>query len=296
MEITHVIRGEEWLPSLPLHVLLYRFFGWEDTMPVFSHLPLILKPDGKGKLSKRDGDRLGIPVFPLDWEDPESGEKASGFKEKGFLPEAFLNMLAFLGWNPGTEQELFSLEELIEAFSLERVGKAGARFDYEKAKWFNQQHLKNASADDLVELVQGMNPEGFYTRDFLKSVCDLFRDRISLINELPEQASYLLGDIDSYDEKSVRKKWKAGNEQHFLELKARLNKLEPFNTATIESAVKAFMEETGLGFGAVLPVLRLAICGTMQGPSIFDVMALLGKEKVTERLESGITLFGKIVS
>ena len=202
MEITHVIRGEEWLPSTPLHVLLYKSFAWE--MPKFAHLPLILKPSGKGKLSKRDGDKLGFPVFPLNWTDPTSGEENVGYRERGFLPEAFINMLAFLGWNPGTEQEIFSLDQLIEAFSIERVGKSGARFDFEKTKWFNQQYIKNTSNTELVSLTADMFAErGFSaSNEVMETICDLTKERATFLHEIPEIAYYFFEDIKEYDEKN----------------------------------------------------------------------------------------------
>ena len=211
MEITHVIRGEEWLPSTPLHVLLYKSFEWE--MPSFAHLPLILKPDGKGKLSKRDGDRLGFPVFPLNWKDPSSGEASIGYKERGFLPDAFINMLAFLGWNPGTEEELFSLGELIQAFSIERVGKSGARFDFEKTKWFNQQYIKNKSNEELVQLTADLFKKEDYRADqeTLLNICELVKERATFLHEIPSLAYYFFEDVKEYDEKNLRKKWKNEN-------------------------------------------------------------------------------------
>lgn len=288
MEITHVIRGEEWLPSAPLHVLLYRSFEWEA--PEFAHLPLILKPDGKGKLSKRDGDRLGFPVFPLDWVSPDTGEESSGFRERGFLPEAFLNMLAFLGWNPGTEQEIFSLDELIEAFSIERVGKSGARFDFDKTKWFNQQYIKNKTGEELVALSKSFFEEAGYKADdkFLATVCDMTKERVTFMKEFPEMAYYFFEDIKEYDEKMLEKKWSNEHKDKFEAFAKTLANLADFSGENIEKSVKAFMEETGLGFGQVLPVLRISVTGTMQGPPIFEVMSLLGKETVNKRLLKGI--------
>lgn len=288
MEITHVIRGEEWLPSTPLHVLLYKSFGWE--MPEFAHLPLILKPDGKGKLSKRDGDRLGFPVFPIDWTNPDTGEESSGFRERGFMPEAFLNMLAFLGWNPGTEQEIFSKEELIETFTLARVGKSGARFDFDKTKWFNQQYIKNKTGEELVVLTKNLFAEAGYKADdkFLATVCDMTKERVTFMKEFPEMAYYFFEDIKEYDEKMLKKKWNNENKEKMDVLVEKLNTLADFSGENIEKTVKAFMEETGLGFGQVLPVLRISVTGTMQGPPIFEVMSLLGKEVVNKRLLKGI--------
>ncbi len=290
MEITHVIRGEEWLPSTPLHVLLYRSFAWE--MPSFAHLPLILKPDGKGKLSKRDGDRLGFPVFPLNWKDPSSGEASLGYKERGFLPDAFINMLAFLGWNPGTEQELFSLAELIQAFSIERVGKSGARFDFEKTKWFNQQYIKNKSNEELVQLTADLFEKEGYQADqgMLLNICELVKERATFMHEIPSLAYYFFEDVKEYDEKNLRKKWKNENTDAFKQLISSLSNLENFKSEAIEKLVKDFMEKFSLGFGQVLPILRISITGTMQGPPIFAVMEVLGKTNCLNRLQKGVTL------
>ncbi|MCB9226576.1 MAG: glutamate--tRNA ligase [Chitinophagales bacterium] len=294
MEITDVIRGEEWLPSTPLHVMLYKSFGWE--MPSFAHLPLILKPDGKGKLSKRDGDRLGFPVFPLNWQDPESGEQSIGYKERGFLPEAFINMLAFLGWNPGTEQEIFSREELIKDFSIERVNKSGARFDYEKTKWFNQQYLKNKSDKELADLTKVLFKEKGYKTDdeTLQKICGLIKERATFLHEFPELAYYFFTDVKEYDDKNLRKRWNTENNEAFKNLTKQLNNLSSFTSESIENEVKAFMEAHNLGFGQVLPILRIAITGTMQGPPIFSVMEIVGKETCLKRLEKGIALANQL--
>lgn len=294
MEITHVIRGEEWLPSTPLHVLLYKSFEWE--MPSFAHLPLILKPDGKGKLSKRDGDRLGFPVFPLNWKDPSSGEASIGYKERGFLPDAFINMLAFLGWNPGTEEELFSLGELIQAFSIERVGKSGARFDFEKTKWFNQQYIKNKSNEELVQLTADLFKKEDYRADqeTLLNICELVKERATFLHEIPSLAYYFFEDVKEYDEKNLRKKWKNENSGAFKQLLSSLSDLENFKSEAIEKLVKDFMEKFSLGFGQVLPILRISITGTMQGPPIFAVMEVLGKTNCLNRLQKGVTLAMKL--
>jgi glutamyl-tRNA synthetase len=285
MEITHVIRGEEWLPSTPLHVMLYRSFEWE--MPEFAHLPLILKPDGKGKLSKRDGDRLGFPVFPLNWTDPETGEKSVGYRERGFMPEAFINMLALLGWNPGTDQEIFSLNELVEAFSLERVGKSGARFDFEKTKWFNQQYIKNMTDVELANLTAPLFKEAGYNADHdtLVKICGLIKERTTFIHEFPELGYYFFEDVKEYDEATLSKKWNPEKATAFVALKDELAALSDFSAENIEKSVKDFMQANNLGFGNVLPVLRIATTGTMQGPPVFNVMELLGKESVVKRLE-----------
>lgn len=285
MKITDVIRGEEWLPSTPLHVKLYESFGWE--MPSFAHLPLILKPDGKGKLSKRDGDRLGFPVFPLNWTDPETNEESIGYKERGFLPDAFINMLAFLGWNPGTEQELFTKDALIEAFSLERVNKAGARFDFDKTKWFNQQYIKDKSNEELVKLTQKLFEEKAYHSSSaqLAEICALIKERATFLHEFPSLAYYFFEDVNEYDEKNLRKKYKVENKAAFEQLMSNLTTLSNYNADSIEQTVKDIMGQYNLGFGQVLPILRIGITGTMQGPPIFKVMELLGVSTCNERLK-----------
>jgi glutamyl-tRNA synthetase len=259
-------------------------------MPSFAHLPLILKPDGKGKLSKRDGDRLGFPVFPLNWVDPETMEESKGYRERGFLPEAFINMLALLGWNPGTEQEIFTLEELTEAFSLERVGKSGARFDFEKTKWFNQQYIKNKSNAELVVLTKSYFDAANYktSNENLEIICDLIKERATYLHEFPELAYYFFEDIKEFDDKNLAKKWQKENQDKFLRLLSSLSNLENFDAEQIESEVKKFMEANELGFGQVLPILRISITGTMQGPPIFTVMSLLGKNLCVARLQQGI--------
>ncbi|HKL02547.1 MAG TPA: glutamate--tRNA ligase [Cryomorphaceae bacterium] len=287
MEISHVIRGEEWLPSAPLHVLLYQAFGWEA--PKFAHLPLLLKPDGNGKLSKRDGDRLGFPVFPLQWTDPETGDVASGYRENGYFPEAFVNMLSLLGWNPGTPQEIFSMDELIQSFSLERVGKAGAKFDPNKTKWFNQQYLRNKPDKVLAEAIAPIAEEKGFNRspEFLAAVCRLMKERASFIPEIVENGLYLFEKPTSYDEKTVRKKWKEETPKHMQNLLERFEETE-FRSTELEETFKGFLEKEELGMGAVLPNLRLLITGEGMGPGMFDIMELLGKEESLERMKSGI--------
>lgn len=288
MEITHVIRGEEWLPSTPLHVLLYRFFGWEDTMPKFAHLPLILKPTGKGKLSKRDGDKMGFPVFPLAYEHPTKDEKAAGFKEAGFLPEAFVNMMAFLGWNPGTEQEIFSMDELIEAFSIDRVSKSGARFNYDKAKWFNEEYIKAMTNEELANAVLAIAPENLKNTnsDWLAKACGLLKERITFLSDFWTQGAFLFAPPTEYDAKTVKKRYKAAAVPIFEELKSRLAVLECFETADVEAAVKGFIAEKELSFSAVLPVFRVMLSGVAGGPSLFDICALLGQDEVIGRMDS----------
>lgn len=289
MGITHVIRGEEWLPSAPLHVLLYQYLGWADTMPTFAHLPLILKPDGNGKLSKRDGDRLGFPVFPLEWTDPQSGEVSSGYKQNGYFPEAFLNMLAFLGWNPGTPQEVFSLEELVQAFSLERVGKAGAKFDADKAQWYNQQYLRAKSNEELASLLQPLLKEKGIeaSDDYVAQVCEHLKERASFIADMAND-SYFFEAPNEYDEKTVRKKWKDDTPAIISELIESLDRVEEFNEENVESTFKALLEQKDLGIGAVLPNFRVLVTGKGMGPSMFAISELLGKEEVLKRMRTGL--------
>lgn len=286
MKISHVIRGEEWLPSAPLHVLLYQFFGWE--MPQFAHLPLILKPDGNGKLSKRDGDRLGFPVFPIEWTNPETKEVFSGYREGGYFPQAFTNMLAFLGWNPGTPQELFSMDELIEAFSLERVGKAGAKFDFDKTKWFNQQYLRAETGEALTALVSPFMGEPKIDINFLSAACDLMKERATFPKDIWEESRFLFEAPRVYDEKTVRKKWKEQSPAILKELRGVLSEISDFSSTEIEASFKAFLEAKSLGFGAVLPNFRLAVTGLGMGPSMFQISALLGKEEVLNRIDSAL--------
>ncbi len=345
MEITHVIRGEEWLPSTPLHVLLYRYFGWEDTMPQFAHLPLLLKPSPEsyitkasleplakrlteeflkkhpevseayfdtalaftkqtfqdkaniaaklkerkkdkpekkelkaflksnlfGKLSKRDGDRLGFPVFPLDWKNIKTGETASGFREKGFLPEAVINFLAFLGWNPGTEQEMFSMEELVEAFSLDRVSKSGAKFNYDKAKWFNQQYLIHSKDEDLVKYLADLAKANGHSasNEFLSKICGLLKERITTIHELWEQGYYFFEPVADYDSKTIHKKWKGEMRPTFDNLVNTIDEVSGFSAANIEAAVKSFIQDNELKFGDILPIFRVSLTGTMQNFQVY---------------------------
>ncbi|WP_224488160.1 glutamate--tRNA ligase [Robertkochia flava] len=284
MEITHVIRGEEWLPSLALHVLLYRAFGWQS--PEFAHLPLILKPVGKGKLSKRDGDKLGFPVFPLQWEDPNSGAISTGYREEGYFPEAVVNFLALLGWNPGTEQELFSMDELVEAFDISRVNRSGARFDPEKIKWFNQHYLQVADNEDVAAAFQGFLKEKGIKKDpaYVKRVVELLKERAVFVKELWDLGSYFFFAPEHYDPKGVKKTWKEDTKGYILELAGVLEGLEDFSAAHTEKIVKDWIGEKELGFGKVMPPLRLALVGAMQGPHVFDIMELLGKEETVQRM------------
>jgi glutamyl-tRNA synthetase len=284
MEISHVIRGEEWLPSAPLHVLLYEAFGWD--CPKFAHLPLLLRPDGNGKLSKRDGDRLGFPVFPTNWITAE-GELYSGYREKGYLPEAFINMLAFLGWNPGTHQELFSLAELEEAFSLERVGKAGAKFDAEKTKWFQQQHLKHTSNERLADLLIAKSTENL-DKERLVGICGLMKERATFVEDILTEGAYLLNRPTEFDSQTVSKKWNETSPVLMQEWTTTLSGISSFEATEIESQFKAFLAEKGLGIGAILPLFRLLITGVGMGPSMFEIAAFLGKEEVIARMNSGL--------
>jgi glutamyl-tRNA synthetase len=286
MKISHVIRGEEWLPSAPLHVLLYQFFGWE--CPLFAHLPLILKPDGNGKLSKRDGDRLGFPVFPTQWLNPDTKEMSSGYREEGYMAEAFTNMLAFLGWNPGTPQELFSMDELVEAFSLERVGKAGAKFDFDKTKWFNQQYVRAKSGQELAELVKPMAVDVSLENVHLEKICELMKERATFVKDIWQESQFFFTAPASYDEKTLRKKWKENTPDILSQLMELLASIPEFTAENIEIKFKAFLEEKELGFGAVLPNFRLAVTGLGMGPSLFHISALLGKEEVLKRIQTAI--------
>jgi len=286
MKITHVIRGEEWLPSAPLHVLLYRYFGWEEVMPQFAHLPLLLRPDGNGKLSKRDGDRLGFPVFPLNWTDPNSGEKSSGYKERGFFSEAFVNMLALLGWNSGDNKELFSLEELVEAFSLERVSKSGAKFDFEKAKWFNQQFLREKLGEELAaffkpELVE-KNIE--VSDEYLAKACELIKEKAQFINEFWSIGSYFFEKPKEFDLKTLQKKWNDKTESFFIQFAKSLAEIKDFSALEIETTFKNTAESMAVSPGSVMQPFRIFISGVAGGPGLFNVAELLGKNEVLERI------------
>ena len=290
MKISHVIRGEEWLPSAPLHVLLYRYLGWEDVMPEFAHLPLILKPDGNGKLSKRDGDRLGFPVFPTEWTNPETGDVSSGYRESGYISDAFINMLSFLGWNPGTTQEIFSMKGLIEAFSLERVGKAGAKFDFDKTRWFNQQYLRAKTKEELSQDLQVILKENGVEAedDFVATVCEQLKERATFIKDMWEEGKYYFSAPTSYDEKTIRKKWKEDTPKYMTELKYRIEKISDFNSENIEKEFKSYLEENELGMGKLLPAFRVSLTGLGMGPSLFDIASLLGKEETIKRMETAL--------
>ena len=290
MRISHVIRGEEWLPSAPTHVLLYKYLGWEEKTPQFAHLPLILKPDGNGKLSKRDGDRLGFPVFPLTWKNPQNGDISEGYRESGYISGAFINMLAFLGWNPGNAQEIFSMKELIQAFSLERVGKAGAKFDFDKTKWFNQQHLRLKSKDELAKELQIILKEnGVLAQDkMVAHVCEQLKERATFLQDMWKEGKYYFVAPNSYDEKTIRKKWKGDTPRHILELKNRLLELSNFSSVNIEIEFKRYIEENQLKMGELLPAFRLCLTGLGMGPSLFDIAGFLGKKEMVKRMETAL--------
>ncbi|PVX51892.1 glutamyl-tRNA synthetase [Balneicella halophila] len=285
MEISHVIRGEEWLPSLPLHVLLYRALGWENSMPEFAHLSLILKPVGKGKLSKRDGEKMGFPVFPLAWEE------SAGYREDGYFPEAFVNMLALLGWNPGTEQELFTMEELIEAFDLSRVSKSGAKFDPEKVKWFNHQYLIKKTDEEIASLFMPILEEKgiSISKDKLTAICGEVKERVSFVSELWEQTDFYFQAPEEFDEKAVKKQWKE-NTANILQslLDEVIVDSDDFSSANLEAKVKEWITNEELGMGKVMAPFRIAMVGGLRGPHLFDITEQLGKDETIARLKYAI--------
>ena len=299
MEITHVIRGEEWLPSAPLHVLLYRYFGWQDTMPQFAHLPLLLKPDGKGKLSKRDGDRLGFPVFPLDWTDPVTGEKTSGYREAGYFPEAVINFLALLGWNPGSEQEIFSKEELIEAFSLERCSRSGARFDYEKGKWFNHKYLQTKPTEELAKYIMPFFADNIFDdkdkyRKLLAAI-DSVKERATFPKELFELVEFFFTAPESFADSDLKKRWKEDTPRLLTELAEILRTLPNLDDEqATEESVKQWCEAKGYSLGAVMNPFRLVLVGQMKGPHIFTITRILGKTETINRINSALKIIEKI--
>ncbi len=294
MKITHVIRGEEWLPSAPLHVLLYRYLGWESVMPRFAHLPLLLKPDGNGKLSKRDGDRLGFPVFPLDWHSAH-GETYSGYRETGYFPEAVVNFLALLGWNPGTDQEIFSMQELINLFSLERVSKSGAKFDYEKGKWFNHQYLMMKSDEEIADLYQHILVEKDIVEDSQKlvKIVSLVKERVSFVHELWDQTYFFFEAPAEYDAKTVQKRWKEETPEQMQQLIGVLDGIDDFSAERTEYEVKKWIEEKGYNLGGVMNAFRLSVVGAAKGPHMFDIIAIIGKEETIARLRKAIKTIKK---
>lgn len=290
MEISHVIRGEEWLPSMPLHVLLYRAFGWAETMPRFTHLPLILKPTGKGKLSKRDGDKMGFPVFPLLWKDPITSEISHGYREDGYFPDAFINMLALLGWNPGTEQEIFSMEELCQAFSLDRVGKSGARFDPEKTKWFNHQYLVKKDNGELADLFMPVLREKEIDTDptVVKRICGIVKERCHFVSEIWDQAWFLFQAPIEYDPKIVAKRWKDDVPQIMDELASFLDSIGIWQARLIKEPFSEFVTSKGWNFGTIMNSLRLCLVGGSFGPDIFEICEILGKQETVARIRSAV--------
>jgi len=292
MEITHVIRGEEWLPSLPLHVLLYRAFGWEDSMPAFAHLPLILKPVGNGKLSKRDGNKMGFPVFPMEFTDPVSGEKWHGYKEDGYFPEAFMNMLALLGWNPGTDQEIFTMEELARLFSLEHVNKSGARFNPDKAKWFNHKYLIAKPDSELAKLAgEKLRALGLpFEKAKVERICSLMKERYNFVQEMVDDCLFFFVTPESYNEKDTKKYWKEDTKALMSELLEILKGIEDYSFANTEKIISDWIAEKQLGFGKVMNPFRVAIIGAAKGPHMFDVIEILGKEETLKRMEKALAL------
>ncbi|MGP1547922.1 MAG: glutamate--tRNA ligase [Prevotella sp.] len=287
MDISHVIRGEEWLPSAPLHVLLYEAFGWKDTMPQFAHLPLLLKPEGKGKLSKRDGDRLGFPVFPLEWHDPKTEEVSSGYRESGYFSEAVVNFLALLGWNPGTEQELFTLDELVEAFDISRCSKAGAKFDFQKCIWFNHEYILHKSNEEIAELFAPIVANNGVEESLARvtEVVSMMKDRVNFVKELWPLCSFFFIAPTSYDEKVKKKRWKEFSPQQMTELRDVLASLDDFSIESQEAAVHKWIEEKEYKLGDVMNAFRLCLVGEGKGPGMFDISAFLGKEETLHRLE-----------
>lgn len=296
MKITHAVRGEEWLPSAPAHVLIYKYLGWENDMPIYAHLPLLLKPDGNGKLSKRDGDRLGFPVFPLDWQDPTSGEKSAGYRERGYYPEAFVNMLAFLGWNPGTEQEIFSLQELCEHFSFAHIHKAGAKFDPEKAKWFNEQYLRSRPDAVIADSLHQAVAKTFSIADndsrlqasYLQKAAELLKPRVQFESEMTDKGVYLFVAPDIYDEQVIDKKWKENSRAFFHSLATKFQSLQNFTTTDIDAAIKETAAEQQIKPGDIMQLFRVIISGQGGGVDLLGMVELLGKEETVDRIQNAL--------
>lgn len=294
MRISHIFRGEEWLSSTPLHLLLWRCLGWEKELPQWAHLPLILKPDGNGKLSKRDGDRLGFPVYAMSWTDAKTGDTTRGFKEIGFLPEAFINVLALLGWNDGTAREIFSLAELIDKFSVDRVHKGGAKFNFEKAKWFNHEYIKNSDSGALLPVLKkSLEEHGIRENDLrLLRIIDLIKERCTLLPELWDNSSFFFKAPEQFDVEGVHKKWSEEKQQFFLALPEQLSGIEPFTTENLEQAFKAFAESRNIKAGGLMLPFRVMLVGGKFGPPVFDIAAILGKEETITRIRKALPLFG----
>ena len=296
MQISHAFRGEEWLPSAPVHILLWEYLGWKNNMPEWVHLPLILKPDGNGKLSKRDGDRLGFPIYAMNWTDPKSGETSKGFREMGFLPEAFVNMLALLGWNDGTEQEIFSIEELIEKFSIEKISKSGAKFDIEKAKWFSHEYIKKADVSTIrYQVLEDLNKRAITVKseEYLDQVITLVKERMTFLQDFWEQASFFFQAPEHYDLDSVKPKWTDAKTGYFEKLIAQLNSLSDnkWNATDLEASFKTLAEESGLKTGEVMLPFRIMLVGGKFGPGVFDIAVLLGRDETTERIHRALGAF-----
>ncbi|WP_345949790.1 glutamate--tRNA ligase [Mucilaginibacter sp. PAMB04274] len=294
MQISHAFRGEEWLPSAPVHMLLWEYLGWKDSMPQWAHLPLILKPDGHGKLSKRDGARLGFPVYAMTWDDAKSGEQTEGFREIGFLPEAFINLLAMLGWNDGTDQEIFSLDELVEKFSMERISKAGAKFDFEKAKWYNAEWIKKLDAERLIKETKAvLTAKGVTVTDdsYLQTVTELVKDRLVLLTDIYEHAWYFFKQPDEYDLNSVKPKWNEAKTEFFQTLITQLQQTADWNAIDLENNFKLLLTEKGLKPGDAMLPFRIMLVGGKFGPHVFDIAAALGKDEVIARIEKGLAAF-----
>ena len=295
MEITHVIRGEEWISSAPLHVLLYRYLGWADTMPQFAHLPLLLKPEGGGKLSKRDGDRLGFPVFPLEWHDPKSGEKSSGYRESGYLPEAVINFLALLGWNPGNDIELMTLDEMVRLFDLTHCSKSGAKFDYEKGKWFNHRYIQLRSDRDIADMFRPvLESHGIKDADqaYVEKVVGLMKERVSFVPELWPLTYYFFVAPTEYDEKTRKKRWREDSAAQLTELIEVLRGREPFDVEGTEAYVKEWIAAKGYYLGNIMNAVRLALVGQGIGPQIFHITEAIGKDETIRRIQRAIEILG----
>ncbi|MEQ6121169.1 glutamate--tRNA ligase [Reichenbachiella sp. MALMAid0571] len=298
MKISHVIRGEEWLPSAPLHVLLYQYLGWEDSMPKFAHLPLLLKPDGNGKLSKRDAQKHGFPIFPLEWKVKDEDSELKGFREEGYLRDAFVNFLAFLGWNPGTEEEIFSLEQLIEEFSIERINKSGAKFDIQKAIWFNQQYIRKQPIELLASNVSRLAKEAGFdcSPEKALAIADLLRERIDLIPELLEKGIYFFTTPKSYDEKVIRKRWKGEAKNVLTYFAESLNATDQETSDGFQEKLNAAAEKNNVGAGSVMQLLRVAVSGEQGGPDLMKIMEILGTQETVSRIYSAMTEFDKIIN
>lgn len=290
MEISHVIRGEEWLPSAPLHVLLYKAFGWEESMPQFAHLPLLLKPDGNGKLSKRDGDRLGFPVFPLEFHNQKDGSVSSGYREEGYYPEAVINFLALLGWHATGDQEMYTMQELIEQFSLERVSKSGAKFDYEKGKWFNHQYLQLKSNEELAEqFMPYLEAKGLSgDKATVAKVIGLTKDRVNFVSELWEQVNFFFVAPEEYDEKSLKKRWKEDSPKHMTEMLALLEAHEDWSAEGLDNLIMPWIAEKEYGVGIVMNAFRICLVGAARGPHIWNITDVLGKEETLSRVRTAL--------